>query len=127
VIILLDTDVIFDHLNGRSRRTEYLEQLIDQGHSLACCPVNVTEVYAGLRPGEESKTKHFLESLEFFPVTFETAMKAGLLRRDWRRKGHTLSYLDVTIAAVAISNRLPLATGNGKHFPMPEIQLHPLP
>jgi hypothetical protein len=51
--ILLDTSVIFDHLNGRYGRTAFLDQLIEQGHVLACCPVNFTEVYAGIRPGEE--------------------------------------------------------------------------
>jgi len=68
-IILLDTSVIFDHLNGRYGRTIYLEQLIEQGHVLGCCPVNITEVYAGLRPGEEMKTDAFLNSLECLPVT----------------------------------------------------------
>ncbi len=33
--ILLDTSVIFDHLNGRYGRTEFLGQLIEQGHVLA--------------------------------------------------------------------------------------------
>ena len=99
--ILLDTSVIFDHLNGRFGRTEYLDDLLNQGHMLACCPVNFTEVYSGLRPGEEERTKNFLHSLEFYPVTQEIATQAGLLRRDWRQKGQTLSYTDVTIAAVA--------------------------
>jgi hypothetical protein len=54
--ILLDTSVIFDHLNGRYGRTAFLDQLIEQGHVLACCPVNFTEGYAGIRPGEETKT-----------------------------------------------------------------------
>lgn len=125
--ILLDTSVMLDHLNGRSGRTEYLDRLIQQGHILACCPVNITEVYAGLRPGEEEKTKVFMDSLEFVPVTAETAVRAGLLRRDWRQKGHTLSYSDVTIAAVALGRRLPLLTDNRKHFPMPELELLPLP
>ena len=125
--ILLDTSVIFDHLNGRSGRTEYLDHLVEQGHLLASCPVNITEVYAGLRPGEETATERFLDSLEFFPITPEIARKAGFLRRDWRQKGHTLSYTDVTIAAVALTNKLSLLTGNRKHFPMPEIQLLPLP
>jgi len=124
--ILLDTSVMLDHLNGRSGRTEYLDRLIQQGHILACCPVNITEVYAGLRPGEEEKTKVFMDSLEFVPVTAETAVRAGLLRRDWRQKGHTLSYSDVTIAAVALGRRLPLLTDNRKHFPMPELELLPL-
>jgi predicted nucleic acid-binding protein len=125
--ILLDTSVIFDHLNARFGRTAFLEQLIEQGHLSACCPVNITEVYAGIRPGEQEKTQAFLDSLEFVPVTAEIAQQAGLLRRDWREKGQTLSYTDVTIAAVALNHGLPLLTDNRKHFPMPELQLLPLP
>jgi predicted nucleic acid-binding protein len=125
--ILLDTSVIFDHLNGRCGRTAFLDRLIVQGHILACCPVNITEVYAGLRPGEETKTDAFLNSLECLPVTPATARQAGLLRRDWQKKGQTLSYTDVTIAAVALSEGVPLLTGNQKHFPMPELVLFPLP
>lgn len=121
--ILLDTSVILDHLNGRAGRTASLGQLLDQGNLLACCPVNLTEVYAGLRPGEEERTKAFLDSLDFLPVTAEIAIRAGLLRRDWRQKGQTLSFSDVTIAAVAIANRTPLLTDNRKHFPMPELDL----
>jgi predicted nucleic acid-binding protein len=126
-LILLDTSVILDHLNGRSGRTAYLEQLIEKGHLLACCSVNVTEVYAGLRPGEETKTASFVDSLEFLPVTPEIARQAGLLRRDWRAKGQTLSYTDVTIAAVALANGAALLTDNRKHFPEEGLSLLALP
>ena len=68
-----------------------------------------------------------LNSLEFLPVTPKIARQAGLLRRDWQKKGHTLSYTDVTIAAVSLGNGAPLLTDNRKHFPMPELQLIPLP
>jgi predicted nucleic acid-binding protein len=125
--ILLDSSVIFDHFNGRHGRTEFLDQLIEQGHLLACCSVNIPEVYAGLRPGEETKTEAFIDSLEYLPVTPAIARQAGLLRRDWQKKGQTLSYTDVTIAAVALRNRAPLLTDNLKHFPMPELQILALP
>jgi predicted nucleic acid-binding protein len=125
--ILLDSSVIFDHLNGRNNRTKLLDDMIDQGHLLAWCPVNITEVYAGLRSGEEIESKKFLDSLEYYAVTAEIAARAGLLRRDWRQKGQTLSYSDVTIAAVALANDLALLTDNRKHFPMPELKLMPMP
>jgi predicted nucleic acid-binding protein len=125
--ILVDSSVVFDHLNGRYGRTEFLDQLIQQGHVLACCPVNITEVYAGLRPGEETKTEGFINSLECLPVTPAIARQAGLLRRDWRAKGQTLSYTDVTIAAVALANGVPLLTDNRKHFPEEGLNLWPLP
>jgi predicted nucleic acid-binding protein len=126
-LILLDSSVIFDHLNGRFGRTEFLETLLDQGHVLACCPVNITEVYSGLRPNEEERTAAFLNTLDYLPVTQAIARQAGLLRRDWQKKGLTLSYTDVTIAAVALDNEVPFLTDNKKHFPMPELQLLELP
>lgn len=81
----------------------------------------------GLRPEEEEKTTVFLSSLEYLPVTPAIARQAGLLRRDWQKKGQALSYTDVTIAAVAVINAAPLLTDNRKHFPMPELRLLPLP
>src|SRR5260370_5695886 len=125
--ILLDSSVIFDHLNSKRGRSEYLDRLLAEGHLLATCSVNITEVYAGLRSGEEMMTRPFLDSLEFFAVTPDVARRAGLLRRDWREKGHTLSYTEVTIAAVALTNSLLLLTHNPKHFPIRETQLYPLP
>ncbi len=89
--------------------------------------MNVTEVYSGLRPGEEAITEAFLSSLDFVPVTSEIARKAGLLRRDWRKRGQTLSYTDVTLAALALNHAFPLPTDNRKRFPMKNLELMPLP
>jgi hypothetical protein len=123
---LLDTNVIIDVINGRNGRAESLEELTEKGTLLACCPINITEVYMGMRPHEAEKTEAFLASLEFYPVTPEIAKYAGDLYREHRRKGLTLTLPDLTIAAVAITNKLQLATDNSRDFPMPELRLYPL-
>ena len=125
--VLLDSSVIFDALNARRNRREYLREIILGGNALACCPVNITEVYAGLRDHEAAATGQFLRSLQFFPITVEVAQTAGLLMREWRQRGVTLSFSDVTISAVALTNHLALLTDNAKDFPMPELNLYPLP
>jgi predicted nucleic acid-binding protein len=125
--ILLDSSVIFDALNGKRGRKEFLAQLLQQGNILACCPVNLTEVYAGLRDHEKPHTEAFLRKLKFYPITPDIAREAGLLKRNWRQKGHTLSHMDVTLAAIAIHSKLVFLTDNVKHFPMPELHLLPLP
>ena len=124
---LLDTSVIIDALNGKRNRDQLFKELLQQGHLLACCPINVTEVYAGLRTHEDSRTKELLESLQYFPITWPIALLAGLLKRDYGRKGITLATTDATIAAVAIHNRLTLITDNLKHYPMKELSIYPLP
>ena len=58
---LLDSGIIIDVLNGKRGRPGIIQQLLEQGSELACCSINVTEVYAGLKPGEEIKTARFLK------------------------------------------------------------------
>jgi predicted nucleic acid-binding protein len=124
---LLDTNVIIDVFNGKRGRRDLLLNLVRQGHLLACCPINVTEVYAGVRPQEEEATEQFLRSLEYYALTWPVARLAGLLKRDFGRKGTTLTLADTTIAAVALIYELTLMTDNVKDFPMSNLALYPLP
>jgi len=126
-IYLPDTSVIIDTLNNKRRRGELLTGLAEQGHLLACCSVNVTEVYAGMRQDEQASTAELLESLQFYPVTFPIARLAGILKRDYGRKRITLAVGDVTVAAVALYHHLTLITDNVKHYPMQGLSLYTLP
>ncbi len=120
---LLDTSVIVDALNGKRGRHALLKQLVEEGHLLACSSIQVTEVYAGLRSHEETTTEELLRSLEYYEVTWEIARLAGILRRDYGRRGVTLALADITIAAVALAHGLALITDNLKHYPMKDLQL----
>lgn len=122
----LDTSVIIDALNNKRGRQDLLLDLLRQGHLLACCAVNVAEVYAGLRPKEEKATEEFLRSLEYYHITWPVARLAGLLKRDHAKKGIAVSIADATIAAVAIAYDLPLLTDNVKDFKMKDLTLYPL-
>ncbi len=123
---LLDTNIIIDVLNNKRNRNESLLQLAEQGHTLACCPMNIAEVYAGMRPKEEELTSTLLRSLELYPITFSVAELAGRLKRDYSRKGKILSIADTIIAAVALHNQLTLITNNIVDFPMKELSIYSL-
>src|SRR5262245_66550387 len=90
---------MIDALNDRRNRKLLLLDLLRQGHLLGCCPINVTEVYAGLRPQEEAATEEFLQSLQYYEISWPIARLAGLVKRDYARKGKTLTVSDATIAA----------------------------
>ena len=126
-IFLLDTSVIIDALNQKRGRPQLLTNMVRHGHTLACCPINVVEVYAGMRPHEESRTEEFLQNLQYCPITFPIARLAGLLKRDDGRKGIALAATDVTIAAVALYHGYTLLTDNIKHYPTDELDRYPLP
>ena len=120
---LLDTTVIIDCLRGEGEAVKFLEKLATEGSVAGCCLINIIEVYAGMKDKEKQATRKFLGSLEYYEVTREFAEHAGEYKREYSKRGITLSLADVTIAAVAIGNDLILATDNSKHYPMPEISV----
>ncbi len=124
---LLDTSVIVDVLNNKRGRRAFIEAKLQQGHRLACCSVIVTEVFAGMLPHEKVRTETWMRSLEYLEVTWEIARHAGLLKNSWARQGITLPLTDVTVAAVALIHGLILLTDNVRHFPMPGLQMEPMP
>jgi predicted nucleic acid-binding protein len=125
--ILLDTTVLIDVLRSRRGRRELLAELSRKGDSLTTTSLNIAEVYAGMRPGEESRTKAFLDPLDCYELSRSTAQTAGALKNRWARKGHTLALADAIVAAIALDNHCILMTDNRKHFPMPELEYYPLP
>ena len=120
---LVDTDVLIDALNAKREAVALLRGLLLEGNTLGCCALNIAEVFAGTRPSEEPAVAAFLGSLDYHQITPVIARRAGLLRRDWARKGTTLSTPDMIVAAVAIEEQLTLVTRNARHFPMPELRL----
>ena len=125
--LLLDTTVLIDVLRRRGNRPQLLAELIRAGHSLATSALNIAEVYAGVRPHEEAATEHFLGALECHAITRGAARRAGAMKRDWSRKGRTLTLADTQVAAVALENDCHVVTDNRRDFPMPEVKLYPLP
>jgi hypothetical protein len=55
----------------------FLLELVKAGHVLACCPINITEVYAGMRPKEQEATEEMLASLQHFPIAPPAASPAS--------------------------------------------------
>jgi predicted nucleic acid-binding protein len=125
--LLLDTSVLIDALCLRRGRRQWLAQLVRSGHLLSTCAMNVAEVYAGMRPSEEARTKSFLQALYCHEITAGVAEMAGKLKNEWQRKGRTLTLADAMVATVALQQGCPLATDNRKDFPMRELNQYPLP
>jgi predicted nucleic acid-binding protein len=124
VKILLDSSVLIDVLRRRNGRREALAALVRAHESLATTSLNIAELYAGMRPGEEASTEALLDGLECFDLTGSAARLGGKLKNHYSKRGQTLSLADALIAAIAIEERCALLTDNRKDFPMPELQLY---
>ena len=121
---LVDTDILIHFLRGRREAKNFLSLLLDQSRIL-CSAITVAEIFAGIRPGEEEKTRALIDNLEVLDVTREIAEKAGQYRRTIRSQSIELD--DCLIAATALIHRSVLATGNGKHYPMRDIDVRVVP
>ncbi len=125
--LLLDTSVLIDILRSRHQRREWLAQMVRGGHRLSTTTLNIAELYAGMRPSEEAETEALLAGLEPHELDGMDARLAGRLKSKWARKGRTLALDDAIVAAITIGRACALVTDNRKDFPMPEVQLYPLP
>jgi predicted nucleic acid-binding protein len=125
--LLLDTSILVDVLRLRNQRREFLAELVRGGHTLSTTTLNIAEIYAGMRPPEEARTEALLGGLELYELNASSARLAGRLKNTWARKGRTVTLSDTIVAAIAIERGCALLTDNRKDFPMPEVQLYPLP
>jgi len=123
---LLDTTVLIDALRGRPAARR-LHGLRGNGHVPWICAVNVEEVLRGAGGDSEPLVMRFLNGLQMAPLGRAEGERAGRWRREYAGKGITLSQADCLIAAAAVGVGAQLATGNPKHFPMPELDVQHWP
>lgn len=124
--VLFDTTVLIDALRGRpaAGRIRRLRSGGDVGY---VCAVNVEEVVRGLRPSESDLALRLVWGLRLAPLTHAEGAQAGDWRRSYARVGTTLAQADCLIGAAAVAVGARLATGNPKHFPMPELDVEHWP
>ncbi len=113
-----DTSVLIDHLRGRAEARELLEARIGGGEALYGSVLTRTEVLAGVRVGEETRTRALLSAIEWVPVTVPIADRAGALAQQYLASHGGIDLVDYVIVAKCESLRAELLTRNVKHFPM---------
>lgn len=117
-MLLFDTDVLIDHLRGFGPAVDLLSSSTSR---LFLSAISVAELYQGVRGGpeglEQRTLRRFLDRFEIIPLSPDIAMKAGLLRKEYRTS-HGVGLADSVIAATATSLGARIMTLNVKHYPM---------
>jgi predicted nucleic acid-binding protein len=115
VSVVLDTNVLIDHLRGSTPAGEYIASL---GAPPSCSELTRIEILQGALPSERRRIERLFALLTWIPVDETVARRAGELGLRWSRSHPGIGTSDLAIAATAEVLEVPLATRNLKHFPM---------
>lgn len=119
--VVLDTDVFSEIAKGRNaavakRASSYRQQF----GQYTVTVITVMEIVKGFQKSQRAdRVQSFLTSLvkeEILLFDCESAEFAGAIHGDLARLGQSIGRVDPIVAAIAIRNRLPLVTGNRRHF-----------
>ncbi|MBI5192698.1 MAG: type II toxin-antitoxin system VapC family toxin [Nitrospirae bacterium] len=117
--VLIDTDILINFLRGREKSKEFLSSVIDDA-AVYCSAITIAEIFAGMKEHEREKTEELLDSLNILDVNRVIAEKAGRYKNSIKSQSMELD--DCIVAATAFAKQAVLATGNGKHYPMMDIE-----
>ena len=120
---LLDTTVLVDSSKGREPARSWVGSVTRSTADISVSTVTIAEFFAGTLPGERGRAERLFDEPIAWPVTTEIAIRAGVYRYDYARRGRTILTPDALIAATAVVAGAVLVTTNVKDFPMPEVQL----
>ena len=120
-MIMADSDVIIWILRGNGEIKEKFKKIVVETKGFVfITPIQITEIYAGLREKEKIETEGFLNSLNCISIDKKAGEMAGLFISQYG-KSHNITIADALIGAITKINSLKLWTMNKKYYPMHKI------
>ncbi len=120
--LLIDSDILIDHLRKEQSALDYIRQKIDDGSPLFISVLSRIEILSGARKGEDETIRSLFDILIPVDVDLAIADGAGEYLKKFR-KSHAVSIGDAVIAATAKEMGMILVTRNIKHYPMKDIEI----
>jgi len=126
--ILLDTSILIDFFRKREKSKSILFQLTGQ-YRFSISVITAFEIKIGIQTAAQQNDYEIItRNIEFLPVDPDCVEEAAAIYKALKPKNALIELADLLIGATAVSNSLPLATLNQKHFDrIPNITLVELP
>jgi len=117
-MIMIDTDIVIWILRKKPEiKAKFDQVVIDAGGKVYVTPIQVAEIYAGIREAERIQTAEFFGAIHHLSLDESIGQQAGEFLRQYQ-KSHNVTLADAMIAAVSLVHHLKLWTLNKKHYPM---------
>jgi tRNA(fMet)-specific endonuclease VapC len=115
-IVLLDTSILIDFYRKKDKSKSSLYKLSQTNLSFAVSVITQYEIYTGAPSSQIEFWDNFFLNLTILPFDTDATKVAVILNADLKKASKLIDIPDLFIAATAISNNLPCATLNRKHF-----------
>lgn len=115
-IVLLDTSILIDYYRKKDKSKSVLFTLSNKYSIFAVSSITQFEIYIGAKNEQIDFWDAFFQEITVLPFNSETSVIAVKIDLDLKSKRKQISIPDLFIAATALSNNLPCATLNKKHF-----------
>ncbi|HHV58443.1 MAG TPA: type II toxin-antitoxin system VapC family toxin [Firmicutes bacterium] len=116
-LVVADTSVIVDFLQGRAPARRFIEETLAYGR-LGLTSITVFELCVGLNftdKRQQALTQLFRLST-ILPLDYKAARLAAELENDLRARGEVIGLADTLIAAICLAQKRPLVSSNTRHF-----------
>lgn len=115
-IILVDTSILIDYYRKTNKAGSALVALIDKGYEFAISTITKYEIYSGATIAQITFWDSILSSVSIISLDESCVDTAVQINKILQQKSKQIDMADLFIAATAMSNNLPIATLNKKHF-----------
>jgi len=117
-MIIIDTDILIWILRGDENiKRRFTELVLETKGYVFITPVQIAEIYTGIKEKEKIKTENFLESFNIINIDKRIGKIAGEFINKYG-KSHNVTMTDALIGAAAKVNGFKLWTLNKKHYSM---------
>lgn len=106
-MILVDTNIIINYLNGTDSIIEKLSEL----DILSTCGIVLAELLHGVRKkNDEENILYAIQDLFWIPIEEKVWKNVGLNLRILRENGLQIPFQDVVLATLCMEKNMPIAT-----------------
>ena len=115
-LICLDTSVLIDFFRKKDKSKSLFFKLTERYAFFAVSAITEYELYLGNSDEQNIFWDEFFSQITVLPFNTKTARQSATIYQQLKTKNKLIEAPDILIAGTAISNNLPLATLNRKHF-----------
>ena len=115
-LILVDTSILIDYYRKTEKENSAWIALVRQGYNFSISAVTKYEIYSGATSTQLSFWNKIFKAIIILPFDELAVDTAVTLNSALKKKRKQIDIADLFIAATAVSNKVPLATLNKKHF-----------